>query len=101
MNTEQGIKNNHFRLIKSKVIRLCSLFLVLCSLTLNAQQQWYFFVDERYPAERNQLQNKRRILIVNNALQQPQAVWSSRPKKPSKNMVIKCLKKNAAKLNRP
>ena len=72
MNTEQGIKNNHFRLIKSKVIRLCSLFLLLCSLTLNAQQQWYFFVDERYPAERNQLQNKRRILIVNNALQQPQ-----------------------------
>jgi hypothetical protein len=52
-------------------IRLCSLLLVLCSFTLNAQQQWYFSVDERYPAERTQLQNKQRILVVNNALTQP------------------------------
>lgn len=53
-------------------IRLCSLLLVLCSLPINAQQQWYFSVDERYPAERTQLQGKQRILVVNNALTQPQ-----------------------------
>ena len=53
-------------------IRLCSLLLVLCSLSINAQQQWYFSVDERYPAERQQLQGKQRILVVNNALTQPQ-----------------------------
>ena len=53
-------------------IRLCSLLLVLCSLPINAQQQWYFSVDERYPAERQQLQSKQRILVVNNALTQPQ-----------------------------
>ena len=52
-------------------IRLCSLLLVLCSLYVNAQQQWYFSVDERYPAERKQLQGKQRILVVNNALTQP------------------------------
>lgn len=52
-------------------IRLCSLLLVLCSLSLSAQQQWYFSVDERYPAERTQLQGKQRILVVNNALTQP------------------------------
>ena len=52
-------------------IRLCSLLLVLCSLYINAQQQWYFSVDERYPAERTQLQGKQRILVVNNALTQP------------------------------
>ena len=70
MNQEQRIK--HFCLPKSRVIRLCSLLLVLCSLPINAQQQWYFSVDERYPAERTQLQGKQRILIVNNALTQPQ-----------------------------
>ena len=48
--------------------RLCSLLLVLCSLPINAQQQWYFSVDERFPAERTQLQNAQRILVVNNAL---------------------------------
>ena len=53
-------------------IRLCSLLLVLCSLYVNAQQQLYFSVDERYPAERQQLQGKQRILVVNNALTQPQ-----------------------------
>ena len=53
-------------------IRLCSLLFVLCSLYVNAQQQWYFSVDERYPAERTQLQGKQRILVVNNALTQPQ-----------------------------
>ena len=52
-------------------IRLCSLLLVLCSLSLSAQQQWYFSVDERYPAERTQLQGKLRVLVVNNALNQP------------------------------
>lgn len=69
MNQEQRIK--HFCLPKSRIIRLCSLLLVLCSLPINAQQQWYFSVDERYPAERQQLQGKQRILIVNNALTQP------------------------------
>lgn len=53
-------------------IRLCSLLLVLCSLPTFSQQQWYFSVDERYPAERQQLQGKHRILVVNNALTQPQ-----------------------------
>ena len=72
MNKEQRIKIKHFSLPKSKVIRLCSLLLVLCSLSINAQQQWYFSVDERYPAERQQLQGKQRILVVNNALTQPQ-----------------------------
>ena len=72
MNKEQRIKIKHFSLPKSKVIRLCSLLLVLCSLYVNAQQQWYFSVDERYPAERQQLQGKQRILVVNNALTQPQ-----------------------------
>ena len=52
-------------------IRLCSLLLVLCSLSLSAQQQWYFSVDERYPALRTQLQGKQRVLVVNNALIQP------------------------------
>ena len=52
-------------------IRLCSLLLVLCSLPINAQQQWYFSVDERYPVERTQLQGKQRILVVNNSLKQP------------------------------
>ena len=72
MNKEQRIKIKHFSLPRSKVIRLCSLLLVFCSLHVNAQQQWYFSVDERYPAEHTELQNKRRILVVNNALTQPQ-----------------------------
>ena len=71
MNKEQRIKIKHFSLPKSKVIRLCSLLLVLCSLPINAQQQWYFSVDERYPSERSELKNSRRILVVNNALTQP------------------------------
>ena len=52
-------------------IRLYSLLLVLCSLSLSAQQQCYFSVDERYPAKRTELKNKQRILVVNNALTQP------------------------------
>ena len=71
MNKEQRIKIKHFSLPKSKVIRLCSLLLVLCSLPTFSQQQWYFSVDERYPAERSELKNSRRILVVNNALTQP------------------------------
>ena len=47
------------------------LLLLLYALSSSAQQQWYFSVDERYPAERIQLQNKHRILLVNNALTQP------------------------------
>ena len=50
-------------------ILLC--VLLLC-MPLVAQQQWYFSVDERYPAQRSQLQGKHRILVVNNALDQPQ-----------------------------
>ena len=45
--------------------------LLLFALSSFAQQQWYFSVDERYPAERTQLQGKQRILVVNNALTQP------------------------------
>ena len=71
MNKEQRIKIKHFSLPKSIVIRLCSLLLVLFSLPTFSQQQWYFSVDERYPAERTQLHNRQRILVVNNALPQP------------------------------
>ena len=45
--------------------------LLLFALSSFAQQQWYFSVDERYPAERTQLQGKQRILVVNNSLKQP------------------------------
>ena len=48
--------------------------LLICLLLTSAafaQQQWYFSVDERYPAERTQLQGQQRILVVNNALPQP------------------------------
>jgi hypothetical protein len=72
MNKERSIKIKHVSLPKSKLIRLCSLLLVLCSLSLSAQQQWYFSVDERYPAERGDLKNSPRVLVVNNALMQPQ-----------------------------
>ena len=71
MKKEQRVKTKHFTVPKSRVICLASLLLVLCSLSLSAQQQFYFSVDERYPAERTQLQNKQRILVVNNALKQP------------------------------
>ena len=47
------------------------LLLLLFAVVSSAQQQWYFSVDERYPAERKQLQGKQRILVVNNALNQP------------------------------
>ena len=47
------------------------LFLLLVALSSVAQQQWFFSVDERYPAERMQLQGKQRILVVNNAVVQP------------------------------
>ena len=47
------------------------LFFILSSVACLAQQQWYFFVDERYPAERKNLLNQRRVLVVNNALTQP------------------------------
>ena len=47
------------------------LLLLLFALSSSAQQQWYFSVDERYPAERQQLKGKQRILVVNNALTQP------------------------------
>ena len=47
------------------------LFVVVWVVPTIAQEQWYFYVDERYPAERNQLQGKQRILVVNNALSQP------------------------------
>ena len=47
------------------------LLLLLFAVVSSAQQQWYFSVDERFPAERKQLQGKQRILVVNNALTQP------------------------------
>ena len=47
------------------------LLFVLLSISTFAQEQWYFFVDERYPAERSLLKDKQRILVVNNALTQP------------------------------
>lgn len=72
MNMTQRIPTKHFRLTKSNLLRLCSLLLLLCSLSINAQQQWYFSVDERYPAQRKHLENHYRILVVNNALVQPQ-----------------------------
>ena len=53
-------------------MRLIITLIYLCfAVVLSAQQQWYFSVDERYPAERKQLQGKQRILVVNNALTQP------------------------------
>ena len=53
-------------------MRLITTLIYLCSaVVLFAQQQWYFSVDERYPSEHTQLQNKQRILVVNNALSQP------------------------------
>lgn len=47
------------------------LFSIICSLPLLAQEQSYFFIDERQPAQRNMLESSPRILIVNNAIQQP------------------------------
>ena len=47
------------------------LLFVLLSISTFAQEQWYFFVDERYPAESSLLKGKQRILVVNNALTQP------------------------------
>ena len=47
------------------------LFFLFSSVSCLAQQQWYFFVDERYPAERKELQEQHRVLVVNNALTQP------------------------------
>ena len=52
-----------------QIITLIALF---STILLNAQQQWFFSVDERYPAERSELKNSRRILVVNNAITQPQ-----------------------------
>ena len=55
-----------------QTMRLIITLIYLCStVVLFAQQQWYFSVDERYPAERTQLQDMQRILVVNNALSQP------------------------------
>lgn len=52
--------------------RLRQIFLYLiCSMPLLAQQQNYFFIDEYQPAMRSSLQGSPRILIVNNAVQQP------------------------------
>ena len=45
--------------------------LLLLAMPMVAQQQWYFSVDEWYPAERSYLQGKQRILVVNNAITQP------------------------------
>ena len=54
-----------------KHLKYFCLLSLLFALPIAAQQQWYFSVDERYPAERTQLQGKQRILVVNNSLKQP------------------------------
>lgn len=56
----------------SKIMRWIITMISLFSTVVLTAQQWYFSVDERYPAERTHLQDKRRILVVNNALNQPQ-----------------------------
>jgi tetratricopeptide (TPR) repeat protein len=59
-----------------KPMKLLKLNILVCLLLLVvptvAQQQWYFSIDERHPAERTYLQNVRRVLVVNNALVQPE-----------------------------
>ena len=54
-----------------KTRKLYIFFFLLLSLPCWAQQQWYFSIDEYQPASREHLQGVGRILLVNNALQQP------------------------------
>ena len=49
------------------------LFTMLSIVPLLGQQQWYISIDERHPAERNELSDMRRVMVVNNALEQPKS----------------------------
>ena len=53
-----------------KKLHIC-LFFLLCALSSFSQQQWYFWIDEFYPAERNFLQKLSRVMLVNNTVAQP------------------------------
>ena len=53
-------------------LKYICLLSLLFALPIAAQQQWYFSVDERYPAVRSDLRAAPRIMVVNNALVQPQ-----------------------------
>lgn len=46
-------------------------YILLLSLPTWGQKQWYFTIEERHPAEYKYLQDKQRILVVNNAIIQP------------------------------
>ena len=55
-------------------------YILLCLLLLAlpmAAQQWYFTIDEYRDAERDALRDVRRVMVVNNAVQQPQAFGHS------------------------
>ena len=52
---------------KYHIIALC----LLLTLPLCGQKQWYFSIEEKHPAEHQYLQDKQRILVVNNAVYQP------------------------------
>ena len=55
-------------------MKLLKLYIVLCLLLLAVPmvgQQWYITVDEYRDAERDALRGVRRVMVVNNALQQP------------------------------
>ena len=45
-------------------------FILLNSLPLSAQQ-WYFWIDEYHEAERSFLKGKKRVMLVNNVVNQP------------------------------
>ena len=53
-------------------LKYICLLSLLFALPIAAQQQWYFSVDERYPAVRSDLRPTPRVMVVNNALVQPQ-----------------------------
>lgn len=53
-------------------LKYICLLSLLFALPIAAQQQWYFSVDERYPAVRSDLRATPRVMVVNNALVQPQ-----------------------------
>ena len=53
-------------------LKYICLLSLLFALPISAQQQWYFSVDERYPAVRSDLRPTPRVMVVNNALVQPQ-----------------------------
>ena len=55
-------------------------YILLCLLLLAlpmAAQQWYFTIDEYRDAERDALRDVRRVMVVNNAVQQPETFGHS------------------------